>query len=777
MANITKRIHNLVAGISQQPAILRRPEQLSAQLNGLSTESAGLQKRPPTRQIARLMDNTRDLYKVHFINRSDDEQYVVFAGATGLKVWDLAGTAKTVTNNAPAYLANITAPNSQLRLQTVADYTFVVNKLKTVAMSNTVGTDTMQTQGYLVNIKQGMYGRTYQIWVDHVKKAEYITPTGSSASDVNSITTDYIKDQLVAGLQSSLTGWTITAGSSWLCMVPPSGWDMSAHTIELLDGYNNASLKLIAGKTTEYSNIPASAPDGYVVKITGTNNSADDYYVKYSSSDLTWEECVKPGLKNTIDKTTMPCSLVRNSDGTFTFDYNTWKDRTAGDEDSNEVPSFVNATLNDIFFFKNRLGLLSGENVIFSDSSDFFNFWYKSAYETQDTDVIDTTVSSNRIVKLHHAVPFNTDLYLFSDEEQFVLSTDSTLTPKNCPIGASTAYLNYPDVKPVGAGDSLYFMSTRAVYASLNEYRYNAAYTDVRTVEDVSAHIPSYIPNYPYKMVCSTNENIIGILSSSDRSIMSVYKYLYLNGTRAQQSWSKWKFSGDILGAEFIGNLLYLVIARDSGIYLESMIIQYDTAEFPEEPYRVMLDRKQLITLSSDNSSYNSITGQMTVNSGMLMGDMVHDYGLVTTTGQYYEGTGTIVLPNTGDLTGYKVILGEPYEFSIEMSTFSIKQTTQGGMQEDVPVFRLMIQKVWFEYAETGYFEIVVNDTYKYKMTCGKVGKTVLGHSSLQSGSIKVPIRKPNDKAVITVQSSLPFPIALVGAGWEANYTTRHKVL
>lgn len=42
----SQTIKNLVAGISQQPQVLRHPEQLNEQINGFSTEAAGLQKRP-----------------------------------------------------------------------------------------------------------------------------------------------------------------------------------------------------------------------------------------------------------------------------------------------------------------------------------------------------------------------------------------------------------------------------------------------------------------------------------------------------------------------------------------------------------------------------------------------------------------------------------------------------------------------------------------------------------------------------------------------------------
>uniref|UniRef100_A0AB38ZD22 Uncharacterized protein n=1 Tax=Klebsiella phage vB_KpnP_KP17 TaxID=3116927 RepID=A0AB38ZD22_9CAUD len=47
MALVSQSIKNLKGGISQQPEILRYPEQGSLQVNGWSSETEGLQKRPP----------------------------------------------------------------------------------------------------------------------------------------------------------------------------------------------------------------------------------------------------------------------------------------------------------------------------------------------------------------------------------------------------------------------------------------------------------------------------------------------------------------------------------------------------------------------------------------------------------------------------------------------------------------------------------------------------------------------------------------------------------
>ena len=165
--------------------------------------------------------------------------------------------------------------------------------------------------------------------------------------------------------------------------------------------------------------------------VRGESNADDNYYVKYSASERIWKETVKTGIDNTINNTTMPHALIRQSDGTFVFKALDWEPRETGDEDSNEVPSFINNTINDLFFYRNRLGFLSGENIILSSSSDLFNFWLQSVVDVQDDDTIDTNAPNNKVSILYNAIPFSGSLYIFSGQTQFALASDGTLSPKN----------------------------------------------------------------------------------------------------------------------------------------------------------------------------------------------------------------------------------------------------------------------------------------------------------------------------------------------------------
>ena len=770
MSNITQRIDSFIEGVSQQSPRLRHAEQLEEQINGYSTEAGGLQKRPPTINHGKLFVAEGVPYYAHLINRDETERYIVLISSGKIRVFTLDGVEKQVEMQDANYIGNITKPYAQLRVITVADYTFVLNKTVKVRMSGNRTEDTMASQGCLLNVKQGQYGRTYKVWINGKEVASYETPNGSNVDHVKNIATDYIRDQLAKQIRDK--GWTVDTGSSWLRVRG------NITSVDTADSFNNLALVGITSYTNKFTNLPASAPDGYTVLVRGESNADDNYYVKYSASERIWKETVKTGIDNTINNTTMPHALIRKADGTFVFKPLEWEPRKTGDEDSNEEPSFVNNSINDLFFYRNRLGFLSGENIILSSSSDLFNFWMQSVVDVQDDDTIDTNAPNNKVSILYNAIPFSGSLYIFSGQTQFALTSDGTLSPKNARLDSITEFTSDTDVIPVGAGNSVYFVSKRADFASINEYRVAQYYTDTKDAEDVTAHTPYYIPNDVYKMTGSSNDNLLFALTTAEPNALYVYKYLYLNGNRVQSAWSKWRFSGEILGADFIGSTLYMAIKYENNeVYLESITMSYNTEDYREtERFRVMLDRKTEVTLTTDNCE-DKQDGYLYLNVDKVFKGLSDIVQCVTEDGLLFESDTTTLklLKGTSVDFGHKVIVGIPYTFEITLSTIYFKQKDQQGSTVSSPDYRLMLRTVFFDYAESGYMKVIVNDKYQYILTNKRASLYKLSTAGFETGTFKVPVRKRNVDTVIKVINDTPLPLSLIGGGYEANYTARFR--
>ena len=912
---INQDIKNFVQGISQQPPTLRDPEQLDEQLNGYSSEAGGLQKRPPTMLVSslarKLTKNTKPL--VHFIDRDANEKYIVLFTGEDIKVYDLKGNEQKVTfNEGTRPYIYTEKPRYNLKVTTIADYTFVCNTMQHTKMSDVVDDKSWDTQGLLVNIKNGQYGRTYKIVINGETVASYETPDGSDKSHTKQINTDAIVAKLAT--QCTEKGYVTTTGSSWLYLkksahiteqgetiyIQPTttpqqqedrfkglkanylykfaggmgffwfvpsivernmskitvsvpkrelltasadieaytkvkaeidrckadNWRVTAsvgtltktlmgepveekveaevYTLEftentqtpsysvaksliknavVYDGYNNQAAFGIIKSTQKFTNLPASAPDGFIVKITGEKGSnTDDYYVRYDAEAQVWRECVRPLLKNRIDNKTMPHVLVREADGTFNFRVAEWDSRESGDEDSNPLPSFIDNTINDVFYHRNRLGFLSGENVILTRSADFFNFWMASAMEVQDTDPIDLAVSDNKIATLYHAVPFDAELILFSKDAQFALRSDSVLTPKDAYLTPPVTHFGCSlKATPVNAGRNIYFLAERSEYSTVREFFVAADNTDSKDAQDITSHVPSYLPNGTYKIVPSSVENILMFLTEGDEDCMYVYKYLFIDSVRQQASWSRWSLGGTIYGASFIEDSLYIVVERNDYLCLERVSFTFNTEDLPSEPYRVLLDCKQEVTVPQ--GCFNELQGETTINIKSFYNEIYEPdrkYGIVTADGTFKEvdADGTVTL--NGNYGGKQIICGLIYKFRIALSPLYVKSETERGTQALLEG-RLQLRQLWINYADSGYFVVKVDvfdkDTYEYINTGRTLGTTdsTLGKLMFSTGKFTVPIQSLNTNCKISVESDAPAPVALIGAGWIGNYVRRTK--
>lgn len=794
MPLITQEIKTLKGGISQQPDILRFPDQGETQINGFSSEVRGLQKRPPTKHVARLGDSIGAAINplVHLINRDETEKYFVcfMPGAGGILIYDMNGDKKIVnTPDGISYLAS-SAPREDIRCVSVADYTFVINRNKYVNMSNTVAYPGYGTRHkLLVHVKGGQYGKTYKVHVNGVQVASHSTPDGSDPTHAAMVDTQYITNQLHSQMKTAMETWgtgvSVTVGPNW---VSASFDDRSASwvSIQTEDGMGNTQLVGAIDEIQRFNLLPAIAPADYIIKVAGDPGSgSDDYYIRFDAPSGLWKETIKPGTKTGYANDTMPHVLIREADGSFTFRAASWDARAVGDDDSNPVPSFVDGRIADVFFFRNRLGFLSGENIILSRSGEFFSFYPKSVVAAPDTDPIDVAVSHNRVNRLNHAVPFSEELLLWSDQTQFVLRGEGVLSPRTVRVDQATEFASSIAARPVASGRNVYFATPRASFSSIRRYYAVQDVSAVKNAEDIASHVPNYIPNGVFHLGSSTTENLVTVLTSGAPNRIYVYKYLYIDETIVQQSWSHWEFSPNcrIIACEFIGPTIYMLVDRPHGIYLESMEFTYDTKDIPEEPYRVFADRKCLVQVSAydlaTNTSYVMLGG---VLGAEPEGDF-DDYWAIRSDGRAF----LMVCPETGwpkdshlalpgDQRGYWFTVGAAYEFRYTFSKFMIKQEDQTGVRAET-VGRLQIRRAWINYEDSGPFTVNVNGAYQYRMTGRVVGSTELGVMELEAGKFPFPVMTNSTTCDVTITSSEPTPLAVIGAGWNALYWRKEDVL
>lgn len=794
MALISQSIKNLKGGISQQPDILRYPDQGGEQLNGWSSETEGLQKRSPS-VLTKALDTAGAFGQnplVHIINRDAYEKYQVVFTGNRIRVFGLDGKEYPVTGDM-SYVT-VANPQNELRMITVADYTFIVNKNRVVQSngSYSYGGSWRPDGDCLINIRGGQFGRTLTIEINGGVAANLLLPDGSNAAHTAQTDAQWIAGQLAGQLSANLgpKGWGIGVGSGYIQIVAPANDNI--RSVVTKDGYANQLINAVTHQAQTFTKLPLEAPNGYVVRISGdSSKTADRYYVIYDAQNKVWKEDIGWNVEYGLNAATMPWALVRQANGSFNLQTLPWANRSCGDNETNPMPSLVGGTINDVFFFRNRLGFLSGENIVMSRTSKYFNLFPASVANLSDDDPIDVAVSHNRISILKYAVPFSEELLLWSDQAQFVLSSSGILSSKTIELDLTTEFDVSDGARPYGIGRGVYFASPRASFTSLKRYYAVQDVSAVKDAEDMSAHVPSYIPNGVFSINGSGTENFVAILTNGAPNRVYIYKYLYLEGEIRQQSWSHWEFANakKIIAAQCIGSTMYLILQNDWHIWMSRVNFTKNSIDLNNEPYRAYIDDKMSYTISTTGAAYDDDTYQTTIdfsNAGMSKLSWWGDVYLVSPDGQVHKGkcpdagwpNGRPYIKLNGNWMGQQVFLGFAIPFRYEFSKFLIKKAADDGSTATEDIGRLQLRRAWLNYEDSGAFVIEVENTsrlFTYEMAGARLGSDQLrvGYLNVGTGQFRFPVVGNANANIVRILSDTTTPLNVIGCGWEGNYLRR----
>jgi len=208
---------------------------------------------------------------------------------------------------------------------------------------------------------------------------------------------------------------------------------------------------------------------------------------------------------------------------------------------------------------------LSKDNIIMSETSEYYNFFPTTVTDVLDADPIDVAVDSNKAVHLRHAVPFNKELLVFGDHAQFILSSTKTLTPKDVNVQQSTAFDINRNVEPFVLGPNVYFATDKADSSIIREY-FTAPDTLSNDAANITAHCPYYLPNGLRKITGSSKYDMLFAITGSDNKIY-VYNYYWQGEEKAQSAWHTWQIEGDetIFNIEVLNNELLVMVEYTNG--------------------------------------------------------------------------------------------------------------------------------------------------------------------------------------------------------------------
>jgi len=814
MGVVSRAIPTLLRGISQSADATKQPDHADIQDNANSNPVQGLTKRSGTQFLANVSSGTLGNVHIQTINRDTAERYIAVFSNGNVKVYELDGTEKTVNKPDGTTYLNTSNPRDQIKTVTIADFTFVVNTSVTAAMDTTLSAGNI-TQA-IVFINQVSDKTTYTLTVDGT------TATKDTSSD-STLSTTTVATALRNGL-SGLSGFTLAQNGAVLHIKKNDGSNFS---IDATDTQGNTHTTVVKDSVQRFTDLPRVSPNGYVVEVKGDESTNfDNYYVKFVTNnggaleEGQWEETVEAGITFKFNYGTMPHVLIRQADGNFRFarvDGDTytisgtdftlpkWGERTVGDLESAPNPSFIDSKINNVFFFRNRLGFLADDNVILSRVSEFFNFFPETVLTVVDSDPIDVAASHTKVAILKNAVTMGEQLILFSDQTQFVMASSSdTFTPKTANVIVATEFESSDLASPVGSGSSIYYLTDKGDFAGVREYITQENIT-LKDAANITIHVPRLIPKNIFKFAVSTNEDVLLLLGSDNPNKLYVNRWLEGERGKILNSWSTYTFNENriIRNIDFIGNELFLVIEEANGTTLEKIPFAADFVE-TNATFEFHLDHKVTEATTGVSVAYNSGTDvttftvpyrlrkKMTVVGRYLASNETSTFvdtqgntktlkaGQVLQTTNATDGsTSTITI--SGDYRNSKFIIGEPYEMHYRFSKQRLTEQAGGQASGEIISGRLQLHHFYIKFEDTGFFKVQVTpenrDTSEHEFTGKFLGaaSAAIGQINLESGTFRFPVMSRADSVDIDVKNDTFLPTQLSSAEYEAMFYIRSR--
>ena len=581
-------------------------------------------------------------------------------------------------------------------------------------------------------------------------------------------------------------------------------------------------LNLFTDKVKNVADLPTQCRHGYVVTVSNSEETEDDFYVKFfgnndSDGDGVWEECPQPGVKTTLDPGKMPIQLVRQANGTFKVEQVSWDLRLVGDTTTVPEPSFIGKTINKMLFFRNRMVMLSDENVIMSRPGSFYNFWPKTAATYTATDNIDISCSSEFPAIVYDGIQVNSGLLLFTKNQQFMLTTDSdVLSPQTAKINSVSTYnFNY-NTNPISLGTTVGFLDNAGK---------NTRFFEMSTVlregqPDLIEQTKVVSKLFPKDITIIANSRENSTIFFSEKNKDEIYGFRYFSSIekRMQSAWFRWKLNGDVQHLSMLDDALYAVVRNNSKDTLQKFSIKLDdssnylvddlgtSSDADDIDYKIHLDNATKIahgSLTYDATNdwttftlpdgFNNSTAQLSAVYESTGADKTFQ-GRVENVYTFVDG-GTTKVKLSGNWKTYdpqgvddnltsddvtptgNIILGYLFDMEVKFPTlYYLTQAGEGFRAESQG--SLILHRLKFSFGPLGVYETKLERRGKPDYT--ELYESIIADQYISNrvqftpdSKTTLPVYEKNTNVTITLKSTHPSPATLYSMSWEGDYTNK----
>lgn len=739
---------SLLQGVSQQVARERLDGQVAAQNNMLSDPVTNLRRRPgaAVRRMLTITGSTSGSVMAWDTDIGGYRLRVLLDRNTGtvrLLDEDYADLQTLVST----YL--IAADRKDIQATTVGENFVMTNLTVKPTLGAAVSAGIEPTKRGWFYIKAGSFSKTYTVTAISgavTRTATYTTPNGATAGDAARSTPEYIANQLYTQFLAFASDLVPTVSGAFVHMTTPAAQTLTLST----DSYSSFVITSGAAFLQSTSDLPARLPpagDGYII---GTTSLRTPVYFQYNSAKQAWLESGAYG--SPAELLNMPVVLRRNdADTAFEFDTTMYEGRYSGDDESNPVPGFVERGITGTGSFQGRLVLLSGPLANLSGSGNLHRWFRSTGTEILDSDPIQVGASANSSAAYRHAAPFQKDLLLFSDKYQALIPSGNVpITPRSANVVITSTYEADMAAAPVGMGRTLAYATPRSAdFFGVLEVT-PSQYTDSQyTSNDVTAHIPKYMPGRCRWAVSSSVANMVLFGSTGDAYSCTVHEYLWSGPDKIQQAWHKWTFPYPISDCFFSGAEINFVFVQNEVVVIATLDPRAGelNADLATRPFLDLTYPGTVVnnvfTLDATMRTFDpELAGKTLLSnrSGTLGGEWV---------GTKFVTKTDATLTTVGDsFENGAVYAGIPYRSSVSPTPPNVKDSNDVLISSN----KLTILRYMVGTTNSGEYEVSVVDSRVGDQPDGEIVPTLYWDSpELQPGSPRIA---PNSVAIIPCRTN-----------------------
>lgn len=635
-------LKSIIQGVSQQVPRERLDGQVSLQTNMLSDVVRGMRRRPGMR--VRTLSGvdfpggwaTNQLFACS-VDVGDEAVHVLVNTATGTLLV-MSEAFSTLYSAGHSYLAGVDASVIQVATLRGALYICNTSKQPTKVVDNT-GRQNPELTGFFY-VPAGQFSKVYNVTVTVAGvtyTGTYTAPTGSAPGDAALTTPEYIATQLTTSLSTSAgAALTVAREGSYVFVASTGSTPALSVTSDSGGSYLVTSNASRVAQVAELPKKLAAQADGMLMSV-GSNPKTAVWYRYDRAVSNSWLEA--GAYNSTTGMTNMPMRMLL--DGSYLVENPIYEGRLAGNDDSNEDPPFFANPVTGFGVFQGRLVMLVGADVCMSAAGKPLRWYRSTVTELLISDPIYIFSGAATSTNFTHCVQFNKDLLLFSRSCQAVIpSGNAVISPTTAQIVITSSYSSTGVVTPIVAGRSLLYFAPRSEsFASVLEMVPSNTTDSQYTTNDISAHIPRYIPGVVRQATASTTSNSLVVVATGDPRSLFVQEYLWSSDEKVQAAWHQWTAPTDIACTWFVRDTVFVGLVVSGLLYVVSIEPQAgDTIEGHRRPFSDMYRSVSVAarTLSVPFVLREAVTNGaellLTYGSGSLAGEWVGIESVNTTT-------------------------------------------------------------------------------------------------------------------------------------------------